>query len=77
MLQKYSMFEDQISRIMASCIQYMHKTVHELMYKEFFQVLIYRECPKAANTYKEFTLSKNYQLSVNVLIIQRIADYVS
>ena len=58
-IAKYSMFEYQMSRIMAPWIQYMHKKFHELLCKEFFQVLIYRDQPKAATTYKDLKLSSS------------------
>ena len=52
------MFEAQMSHIMDPWIHYMHEKVHEILHKEFVQVLIYRERPKAATTYKDFKLSR-------------------
>ena len=39
---KFSMFEAQISCIIYPWIKYMRKKFHELIRKEFVQVLIYR-----------------------------------
>ena len=55
---RLSMFEAQMSHIMDPWIHYMHEKVHEILHKEFVQVLIYREQPKAATTYKDFKLSR-------------------
>ena len=49
---KYTMFDAQMSRIITPWIQYTCKKVHELLHKEIFQSLIYREQPKSVTTYK-------------------------
>ena len=41
----------------------MRKKIHELLRKEFFQVLIYWELPKAGTTYKNLKLSRRSSCS--------------
>ena len=58
--EKYSMFEDKMSCIMAPYIQYIYKKVHELLRKECFQVLIYCEQHKAETSDKDLNISRRY-----------------
>jgi hypothetical protein len=53
-LEKYSLFEAQISRVMAPLIQYMRKKMHALLYKESIRVLPYQERPKSTTSFKQF-----------------------
>jgi hypothetical protein len=56
---KYSMFEAQMSRIIAPWIQYMRKKVRELLRKDSVQVLSYNDRPRAAITYREFKVKRS------------------
>jgi hypothetical protein len=53
-LAEYSLFEAQMSRVMAQWIQYMRKKFHALLYKESIRVLPYQERPKSTTSFKQF-----------------------
>jgi hypothetical protein len=52
-ISKYSMFEAQLSRVLAPWIQFMWKKVQRLLQKESIQVLSLRDRPRATSGYKK------------------------